>query len=233
VLHVIFIRKGDNVTTLGEHTTHNVHGCRRFIISKATNQLQGRFTRGIIYVIRHRYVVKAVPVVDFVIRLATNLEYELFYRTQVDGIFLYVFVIVTLFHFKEIGTVGQLRIATFRNFKIGSLRGITINACLTYFLFVKKKEAPKGKFTKWLKDFLAFKIMWLEPILKMLYYILTIGCILVSFGFLGYGGAGVLMFFMTLIGGPILIRLGYEMTMMFIMIWRNTRDIAESTAKKK
>ena len=108
-----------------------------------------------------------------------------------------------------------------------------VGGILVYFLFVKKKETPKGKFAKWLKDFLSFKIMWLEPILKMLYYILTIGCILVSFGFLGYGGAGVLMFFMTLIGGPILIRLGYEMTMMFIMIWRNTRDIAESTVKKK
>ena len=73
-----------------------------------------------------------------------------------------------------------------------------VGGVLTYFLFVKKKEAPKGKFTKWLKDFLAF-----------------------------------ILFFMTLIGGPILIRLGYEMTMMFIMIWRNTQDIAESTAKKK
>ena len=108
-----------------------------------------------------------------------------------------------------------------------------IGGILVYFLFVKNKKDPKGKFAKWLKDFLSFKIMWLEPILKIFYYILTIGCILVSFGFLGYGGAGVLMFFITLIGGPILIRLGYEMTMMFIMIWRNTRDIAENTAKKK
>ena len=108
-----------------------------------------------------------------------------------------------------------------------------VGGILTYFLFVKNKNTPKGKFTKWLKDFLNFKIMWLEPILKIVYYILTIGCILVSFGFLSYGGAGVILFFMTLIGGPILIRLGYEMTMMFIMIWRNTRDIADNTAKKK
>jgi hypothetical protein len=108
-----------------------------------------------------------------------------------------------------------------------------VGGVLTYFLFVKNKNTPKGKFAKWLKDFLNFKIMWLEPILKIVYYILTIGCILVSFGFLSYGGAGVILFFMTLIGGPILIRLGYEMTMMFIMIWRNTRDIADNTAKKK
>ena len=116
-------------------------------------------------------------------------------------------------------------------FAIASILAI-VGGILLYFLFVKKKDTPKGKFAKWLKDFLSFKIMWLEPILKVFYYILTIGCILVSFGFLGYGGSGVLMFFFTLIGGPILIRLGYEMTMMFIMIWRNTRDIAENTKKK-
>ena len=107
-----------------------------------------------------------------------------------------------------------------------------VGGILVYFLFVRSKDEPKGKFAKWLKDFLAFKIMWLEPILKIVYYILTIGCILASFGWLGYGGYGVLMFFMTLIGGPIAIRLGYEMTMMFIMIWRNTRDISESVKKK-
>ena len=108
-----------------------------------------------------------------------------------------------------------------------------IGGILIYFLFVKSKTSPKGKFTKWLKDFLSFKIMWLEPILKIAYYVLTIGCILVSFGFLGYGLSGVLMFFATLILGPILIRLAYEMTMMFIMIWHNTQVLADNAEKKK
>ena len=108
-----------------------------------------------------------------------------------------------------------------------------VGGILLYFLFVKSKNEPKGKFAKWLKDFLNFRIMWIEPILKCVYYIATIGTILISFGFLGYGGTGVLMFFMTLIFGPIVVRLIYEATMMFIMIWRNTRDIADNTAKKK
>ena len=108
-----------------------------------------------------------------------------------------------------------------------------IGGILIYFLFTRSKNDPKGKFTKWLKDFLNFKIMWLEPILKTVYYIATIFTVLFSFSFLALGGTGVLLFFMCLIGGPILIRLTYEMTMMFIMIWRNTRDIAESTCKKK
>ncbi len=108
-----------------------------------------------------------------------------------------------------------------------------VGGILLYFLFVKNKNTPKGKFVKWLKDFLNFKIFWLEPVLKVVYYIATIFIILFSFTFLSAGGYGILAFFICLIGGPVFIRLVYEMTMMFIMIWRNTRDIAENTNKKK
>ena len=107
-----------------------------------------------------------------------------------------------------------------------------IGGILLYFLFVKSKTEPKGKFGKWLKDFLSFKVMWIEPILKVVYYIATIFTILFSFSFLALGGTGILMFFLTLILGPVVVRVVYEMTMMFIMIWHNTRDIAEQTKKK-
>ncbi|MBR3143689.1 hypothetical protein IKF12_00585 [Candidatus Saccharibacteria bacterium] len=107
-----------------------------------------------------------------------------------------------------------------------------VGGILVYFLFVKSKTEPKGKFAKWLKDFLQFKIMWIEPILKVIYYVLTIFVVLNSFSFLALGGYGVLMWILTLILGPILVRLGYEATMMFIMIWRNTQDIADNTKKK-
>ena len=104
-----------------------------------------------------------------------------------------------------------------------------IGGVLVYFLFVKAKEEPKGKFLKWLKDFLAFKIMWIESILKVIYYIATIFIILFSFGLIG---TSFLAFIMVLIMGPIAIRLAYELTMMFIMVWKNTQIIAENTKKK-
>lgn len=111
-----------------------------------------------------------------------------------------------------------------------------IGGILVYFLFVKAKAEPKGKFAKWLKEFLSFKIMWIEPILKVIYYIATIFVILYSFTYFGMfnimGGMAILAWLLTLILGPIIVRLFYEMTMMFIMIWRNTRDIAENTNKK-
>ena len=108
-----------------------------------------------------------------------------------------------------------------------------IGGILTYFLFVKSKDEPKGKFAKWLKDFLSFKIMWIEPILKVIYYIATIFVVLYSFTFLSFGGYGFLTFLGMLILGPVFIRIVYEAMMMLIMIWRNTRDIADNTSKKK
>lgn len=107
-----------------------------------------------------------------------------------------------------------------------------IGGILVYFLFVKAKDEPKNKFLKWLKDFLAFKIMWIEPILKVVYYVATIFVVLISFSFLGLGGNGFLAFILCLVLGPIAVRLAYEATMMFIMIWRNTEDISESVKKK-
>ena len=106
-----------------------------------------------------------------------------------------------------------------------------VGGILVYFLFVKSKNQPKGKFCKWLKDFLEFKIMWIEPILKVIYYIATIFIVLSSFSFLAVGGSGILAWLATLVLGPIILRVCYEATMMFIMIWRNTRDIAENTKK--
>lgn len=105
-----------------------------------------------------------------------------------------------------------------------------IGGILVYFLFVKAKDDPKGKFLKWLKDFLAFKIMWIEPIMKIVYYIGTIFCVLASFAFIS---SSFLAFVIMLVCGPIAIRLAYEGVMMFIMIWRNTADIASNTKKSK
>lgn len=104
-----------------------------------------------------------------------------------------------------------------------------IGGVLVYFLFVKAKQEPKGKFLVWLKDFLAFKTMWIEPIMKVLYYIGTIFVVLASFSLIS---VSFLSFILTLVLGPIIIRLLYEGAMMLIMIWHNTQTIADDTKKK-
>ena len=104
-----------------------------------------------------------------------------------------------------------------------------VGGILVHFLFVNSKNEPKGKFAKWLKDFLAFKIMWLETILKILYYFGTIFAILFSFALIS---TSFVAFLVCLILVPVILRLVYESSIMFIMIWRNTADISKAVASK-
>lgn len=113
----------------------------------------------------------------------------------------------------------------------GIIAGIlaVVGGILAYFLFVKAKTTPKGKFVKWLKDFLSFKTMWLEPFLKVMYYVETIFVVLISFAFIS---TSFLMFLGILVLGPIFTRLIYELFMMLVMIWHNSQEIADNTRKK-
>lgn len=103
-----------------------------------------------------------------------------------------------------------------------------VGGVLVYFLFIKKDTKLKSKFLQWLKSFLDFKVMWIESLLKVIYYMGTIFMILVSFAFIG---DSFLVFLLCLVFGPVILRLIYEGFMMYIMIWRNTKDIAENTKK--
>ncbi len=103
-----------------------------------------------------------------------------------------------------------------------------VGGILVHFLFVKGKNEPKNKFLIWLKDFLAFKIMWIETLLKVIYCIATIYVVLASFSMISFS---FLSFLAMLILGPIVLRLAYEACMILIMIWRNTQEIANNTKK--
>lgn len=89
-----------------------------------------------------------------------------------------------------------------------------------YYVFVRMKEDPKNKTLKWIKDFLSFKTMCIEALLKIFYYIMTIYVILTSFNLIGQ--QNILGFLAQLILSPIVIRLGYETAMVLVKIWRNT-----------
>lgn len=96
-----------------------------------------------------------------------------------------------------------------------------VGGILVYFLFLRSKnEFNKGVTT--LKDLLDFKIMLIEPIMKVLYLIITIFIILFSFSLIT---VNFLAFILVLILGPILVRVVYELALINIMIWKNTRDI--------
>lgn len=97
-----------------------------------------------------------------------------------------------------------------------------IGCFVVYFLFVVKKDNPKQKFLSWLKDFLSFKKMLIEPILKISYLFVAIFITLGSFSLIG---VSFLSFLLTLVFGNLIARLTFEGILMMIMIWKNTTEI--------
>lgn len=105
-----------------------------------------------------------------------------------------------------------------------------IGGVLIYFLFIRRNDLKLSDGLNKLKDILDFKIMVIEPVLKILYLVITIYTVLMAFSFLP---VNFLVFLLTLILGPIIIRIIYEAALMLIMIWKNTKIIAENTGKSK
>ena len=101
---------------------------------------------------------------------------------------------------------------------VATVLGI-VGAILIYFLFLTKKN--EGKFTGfvgWLYDFLSFKKMFLETLLKITYLALAIWITVYSFTFIGMN---FLLFLGVLVLGNILL-----------VICRNTTEIANNLKKK-
>lgn len=94
---------------------------------------------------------------------------------------------------------------------------------LVYFLFLKKDNENKFTgFLKYLYEFLSFKKMWLESILKISYLILAIYISLMSFELIGTSFLG---FILTLVFGNIVLRVIYELSLLLLTICRNTTEI--------
>ncbi len=113
---------------------------------------------------------------------------------------------------------------------IVSLILAVVGGILVYFLFLSKKN--EGKFTGflgWLYDFLSFKKMFLETLLKVTYLIFAIYITLSSFTVIGTNFLG---FLITLLIGNLVIRIIYEFSLILLVICRNTSDIARNTSKK-
>lgn len=99
---------------------------------------------------------------------------------------------------------------------------------MIYFMFVKDNKPVSENLQK-LKDLLDFKTMLIEPILKIVYIIATVFIILFSFGLISLN---FVSFLMVLILGPIAIRIVYELMMINIMIWKNTKEINDNIKAK-
>ena len=104
-----------------------------------------------------------------------------------------------------------------------------IGGVLVYFLFIKGKDLKLSAGLQKLRDLLDFKIMLIEPILKILYLVITLFIMLSSFSLITVNFIGFLLMFIL---GPIVVRIIYEASIMLVMIWKNTKIIADNTAKE-
>lgn len=97
-----------------------------------------------------------------------------------------------------------------------------IGGILAYVLFINKDTKLDNKFLVWLRDFLSFKNLLLETILKVTYVILAIFVTLTSFNMIGISFFGFLLY---LVIGNVVLRIIYESSLMLLMIWKNTSEI--------
>ncbi len=104
-----------------------------------------------------------------------------------------------------------------------------VGGILIYFLFLNKKNEGKFKgFLGWLYDFLSFKKMFLEALLKITYLIVAIYITLSSFAIIGDSFLG---FLLQLVLGNVIARVVYEFSLILLVICRNTTEIAKNTKK--
>lgn len=106
-----------------------------------------------------------------------------------------------------------------------------VGSIMIYFLFIKSKSNFKGAL-KTLRDYLSGDMIHIESLAKMFYYAALVYVILSSINnliMIGIGGVDVgmciLSFFAQLLLGPIVVRLVFEIVMMFIRIWKNTENL--------
>lgn len=106
-----------------------------------------------------------------------------------------------------------------------------IAAVLIFFLFLAKRN--EGKFTGfvgWLYDFLHFKKLAVEGILKILYIASAIYTTIMSFAFIGMSFG---TFLLILIGGNIFLRVMYELMLVLLIVCKNTSEINKKMSDKQ
>ena len=97
-----------------------------------------------------------------------------------------------------------------------------VGAICGYFLFIKPKNKQKNKYLTWFHEFMNFKKMLIEDLLKIFYAFALLFVTLSSFAFIS---ESFLLFVLFLTLGNLLVRVAYEGVLMLIMIWKNTNEI--------
>lgn len=104
-----------------------------------------------------------------------------------------------------------------------------VGGICAYLMFVKSDEEPKDPRLLKLKEFLSFNKMIIEGLLKATYIIFALFITLYSFQIMV--GTSFITGLMLLILLNIMLRIGYEASLIVLLIWRNTSDINKKLGK--
>lgn len=94
--------------------------------------------------------------------------------------------------------------------------------CLYFTVFGKANENKFTGFMKWLYDFVTFKKMILESLLRVLYIIIAIYITLSSFALISTSFVG---FLGMLVLGNLIARITFEFSLVLLTICKNTTEI--------
>lgn len=117
-----------------------------------------------------------------------------------------------------LATVGILAVI----FLVAALVGGII---LYFLVFGKQKDGKYHGFMKWVYDFVHFRVLTVEAIVKILYLISAIAVTLTAFLWFANGLIGLLLCPLQIVLGNIAVRIAYEFAVMLILLVRNTNEI--------
>ena len=106
-----------------------------------------------------------------------------------------------------------------------------VGGVCAYLMFVKSDEEPKDPRLLKLKEFLSFKKMIIEGLLKATYIVFALFITLYSLQIMV--GTSFITGLMLLILLNIMLRIGYEASLIVLLIWRNTSDISKKLGKNE
>ncbi len=117
---------------------------------------------------------------------------------------------------------------------LGIITAIGGTVCAAIFLIPEKKSARLKGFLKVLSDLATFRTLFIDRALKILYVLstLTVAC-LGFFWIFTFSAAYSITGLCMLLFGPIVVRLGYELLMLFILLVNNTIEINNKLRKKE
>lgn len=105
---------------------------------------------------------------------------------------------------------------------IAAVLAVIGGICLYFTVFGKANENKYTGFMKWLYDFVTFKKMMLETLLRVLYIITAIYITLASFALIS---TSFISFLLMLTLGNIAARITFEFSLVLLTICKNTTEI--------